>query len=44
LKAGFSSKRYQLSREEDVNMEPIAPANWQIITETRSLKIFTLNI
>jgi hypothetical protein len=27
LKVGFSSKKYQPSREDAVNMEPITPAN-----------------
>jgi hypothetical protein len=27
LKAGFSRKRYQFSRDEAVNTDPITPAN-----------------
>jgi hypothetical protein len=41
LKAGFSNKINQFSRDEAVNAEPIAPASWQSNTEARSLKEFT---
>jgi len=38
LKTGFASRIYQSLREEAVNTEPTAPANWQRNKETRSLK------
>jgi hypothetical protein len=42
-KGWFFNKKYQFSRD-DVNIEPIAPTNWQNNTETKSLKIKSLNI
>ena len=41
VKVGFSSKRYYFSRGDAVNLEPIAPANWQRNTETRGLNRLT---
>jgi hypothetical protein len=42
VKVGFSNKKYQFPRDDAVNTEPIAPANWQNNTEARSLKGLTL--
>jgi len=42
VKVGFSNGKYHFSRDDAVNIEPIAPANWQSSTQTKNLKRFTL--
>lgn len=44
LNEGFCKITYHVWTEEDVNIDPIIPANWQIIMETKNRMMFFIFI
>ena len=42
-KSGFAKVEYQVVTDEEVNIDPIIPASWQIIIETTNLTLLSLN-